>query len=85
MYLTKLEIEKKMDVEKFFKECLINMGYITFEIAKKLNEKGFNWDRITTYNTMTKVRNNHLEPTISQVLKWLREKHLLVIPTPFLF
>lgn len=30
-----------MDVEKFFKECLVNMGYITFEIAKKLKEKGY--------------------------------------------
>lgn len=43
----------------------------------KIKDKGFDWDRITTYNTRTKVRNNHIEPTISQVLKWLREEHHL--------
>lgn len=48
--------------------------FVTFEIAKKLKEKGFEWVKITTYNPKTKVRNNHLEPTISQVLKWLRKE-----------
>lgn len=48
--------------------------FVNFEIAKKLKEKGFEWVKITTYNPKTKVRNNHLEPTISQVLKWLREE-----------
>lgn len=49
------------------------MDFVDFNLAKKLKEKGFHWDRITTYNPRTNVRNNHLEPTISQVLKWLRE------------
>ena len=47
---------------------------VNFEMAKKLKEKGFEWVKITTYNPKTKVRNNHLEPTISQVLKWLRDE-----------
>ena len=53
--------------------------FVTFEIAKKLKEKGFEWVKITTYNPKTKVRNNHHEPTISQVLKWLRDKFFLHI------
>lgn len=54
---------------------------VNFEIAKRLKEKGFDWVKITTYNPKTKVRNNHLEPTISQVLKWLRDKFFLHIST----
>ena len=53
--------------------------FVSFEIATKLKEKGFEWVKITTYNPKTKVRNNHLEPTISQVLKWLREEKKLHI------
>ena len=53
--------------------------FVTFEIAKKLKEKGFEWGKITTYNPKTKVRNNHLEPTISQVLKWLRKENKISI------
>lgn len=47
--------------------------FVPFKLAQKLKEKGFEWVKITTYNPKTKVRNNHLEPTISQVLKWLRD------------
>lgn len=58
--------------------------FVTYEIAVKLKEKGFYWDKITTYNPRIKVRNNHLEPTISQALKWLREeKNLFVEPSLF--
>ena len=53
--------------------------FVSFEIATKLKEKGFEWVKITTYNPKTKVRNNHLEPTISQVLKWLRDEKKLHI------
>lgn len=53
--------------------------FIGYDLAVKLKEKGFEWDRITTYNPRTKVRNNHLEPTISQVLKWLREEKKIYI------
>lgn len=48
--------------------------FVNFRLAQKLKEKGFEWVKITTYNPKTKVRNNHLEPTISQVLKWLRDE-----------
>ena len=53
--------------------------FVNFKLAQKLKEKGFEWVKITTYNPKTKVRNNHLEPTISQVLKWLREEKLILI------
>lgn len=49
--------------------------FVNFRLAQKLKEKGFEWVKITTYNPKTKVRNNHLEPTISQVLKWLRDEN----------
>ena len=48
--------------------------FVNFKLAQRLKEKGFEWVKITTYNPKTKVRNNHLEPTISQVLKWLRDE-----------
>lgn len=57
----------------------MNEDFVTYEIAKKLKEKGFDWEKIATYNPRTKVRNNHLEPTISQALKWLREEKKLHI------
>lgn len=51
--------------------------FVPYELVVKLREKGFDWCKITTYNPKTKVRNNHIEPTISQVLKWLREEKRL--------
>ena len=56
----------------------MNEDFVSYEIAKKLKEKGFEWCRVTTYNPKTKVRNNHIEPTISQVLKWLREREIRI-------
>lgn len=53
--------------------------FVPFKLAQKLKEKGFEWVKITTYNPKTKVRNNHLEPTILQVLKWLREEKKLYV------
>lgn len=53
--------------------------FVNLNISKKLKEKGFEWIKIATYNPKTKVRNNHLEPTISQVLKWLREEKKLYV------
>lgn len=55
-----------------------NEDFVSYEIAKKLKEKGFKWDNIATYNSRTKVRNNHTEPIISQVLKWLREREIRI-------
>ena len=53
--------------------------FVPLKLAQKLKEKGFEWVKITTYNPKTKVRNNHLEPTISQVLKWLRDEKKLYV------
>ena len=61
------------------------MEIVSFEIAKKLKEKGFNEDCYTVYNTATMrierslttwkdYKGVILAPTISQVLKWLREE-----------
>lgn len=75
-----------MDVEKFFKECLINMGYVTFEIAKKLKEKGYPFNTSHHYDKDGNIivalcdydeRCEYPMPEIHQVLKWLREEHHL--------
>lgn len=98
----------------------MNIEFVSFEIAKKLKEKGFREKCLAYYDVLDNVgllyntqytddispcqytdllfSHNSGEgrqiddseycvdaPTISQVLKWLREKHLLVIPTPSYF
>ncbi len=81
------------------------MEFVTFDIAKKLKEKGFMKeclcyyiDKDLVYNKESPIANNQLwfshnkfdniwhrdnvdAPTISQVLKWLREekKHHIII------
>lgn len=56
--------------------------FVTFEIAKKLNEKGFDWSCSRYYSVDNKkLKKNEYwayeerisAPTISQALKWLRE------------
>lgn len=48
---------------------------VTFEIAKKLKEKGFPIKTKTEGKFgLTKVKEVEILPTISQVLKWLREE-----------
>ena len=60
--------------------------FVTFDIAKKLNEKGFNWICSHYYRTNDKklfmifpsedwsyIEERISAPTISQALKWLRE------------
>ena len=69
--------------------------FVTFEIAKKLKEKGFNYPCIAHYDINKKLRVVIREPifwhsdvlsyidapTISQVLKWLRvEKNIICLP-----
>lgn len=77
------------------------MEFITFEIAKKLKEKGFNMPCMDAFNEFgCRYRNGWCEyldkrddefitskdlnekdclsPTISQVLRWLREKKIYV-------
>jgi hypothetical protein len=57
--------------------------FVTYEIAVKLKEKGFNLDTDFCYNQegcIVRV-GSCLAPTISQVLKWLREvKGIDVLP-----
>lgn len=61
--------------------------FVTFEIAKKLKEKGFNWICSRYYRTKSKdlfmvfpcedwsdIKEIINAPTTSQVLKWLREE-----------
>lgn len=84
-------------------------NFVTFEIAKKLKEKGFREECLChyigedlVYNIESPIANNQLwfchnkfdniwhrdyvdAPTISQVLKWLREQEISVEPlsTPY--
>ena len=55
--------------------------YVSFELAKKLKEKGFDWETRELYekNILCCRYENYPKPTISQVLKWLREKKIYVL------
>lgn len=65
--------------------------FITFEIAKKLKEKGFNWKVNAYYGKhdnlfvihpamdMNDSYYGHSAPTIDQVLKWLRNEKKIFI------
>lgn len=68
--------------------------YVSFEIAKLLKEKGFNWDCITYYidskpnnvqYSMLFENNTTWEerccscPTLQMAMKWLREVHNLSV------
>lgn len=69
--------------------------FVPFEIANKLKEKGFNWTCSHYYRTKSKdlfmifpsedwsnIEERVNAPTISQVLKWLREeKKISIEPT----
>ena len=60
-------------------------GFVTFEIAKKLKEKGFDWETSNVFerNIIACRYEDYPKPTISQVLKWLREEKKLHISTGF--
>ena len=66
--------------------------FVSFEIAKKLKEKGVNWTCSHYYRTKSKdlfmifpredwsnIEERKNAPTLSQVLKWLREEKKLFI------
>ena len=54
---------------------MIMEDFVTLEITKKLKEKGFPIKTKTEGKFgLTKVKEADILPTISQVLKWLREK-----------
>lgn len=70
------------------------MDFVSFEIAKKLKEKGFNNEchayyepikhclnisRVFKTNTLAENYNCITAPTISQVLKWLREEKKIYV------
>lgn len=59
----------------------MNEDFVAFETAKKLKEKGFDWETSNVYerNTLACRYEDYPKPTIPQVLKWLREKHIDVI------
>lgn len=50
--------------------------FIPFELAVKLKEKGFDWETREVYerNILACRYEEYPKPTISQVLKWLREE-----------
>ena len=58
--------------------------FVSFELAKKLQEKGFRYDKENRLDRLFMVEGiNH--PTIYQVLKWLRDdKQLHVIVATFI-
>jgi hypothetical protein len=59
------------------------MEFVPFEIAKKLKEKGFDWETSNIYerNTIACRYEDYPKPIISQVLKWLREEKKIHIST----
>lgn len=63
------------------------MDFVTFEIAKKLNEKGFDYETQYKYerNILAQRYEDISKPTISQVLKWLRSKKLIIVVNPEYF
>lgn len=73
---------------------MIKEAYVSFEIAKLLKEKGFNWDCITYYvdsepnkveysmlfeNNTTWEERCYSAPTYQMAMAWLREVHNLQI------
>lgn len=54
--------------------------FVSIKIAKKLKEKGFDWETSNVYerNTIACRYEDYPKPTISQVLKWLRDKKNIV-------
>lgn len=51
------------------------MDFISAELTEKLKEKGFHTHiQYSYYNQIARIRTISIYPTISQVLKWLREE-----------
>lgn len=78
---------------------MINEDYVSFETAKLLKEKGFDWecffcwDNVTETNRISSlmvcsnkelVEHYYAMPTLQMAMKWLREVHKLgVFPTTY--
>ena len=52
--------------------------FVTFEISKKLKGKGFKYNKMNLLDRIC-MENQINHPTISQVLKWLREEKKIYI------
>ena len=78
---------------------MITEHYVSFETAKLLKEKGFDWECLGTYSTGDKELSISSEcpysndlnddmfiaaPTLQMAQKWLREVHNLVIQIEFI-
>lgn len=76
------------------------MEFVSFEIAKKLKDLGFDESSLFFYREddedkcvhcvdinkpLTHYNGAIIAPTISQVLKWLRDNKILIIPVPSYF
>ena len=77
---------------------MINEDYVSFEVAKLLKEKGFDWDCITYYvdyepndvkysmlfeNNTTWEKRCCSAPTHQMAMKWLREeKNIFIVIEP---
>lgn len=56
----------------------MNEDFVSFELAKKLKEKGFRYNKENRLDRIFMAEGiNH--PTISQVLKWLRDSNAIFI------
>lgn len=68
---------------------MITEDYVSFEIAKLLEEKGFNEYTVMVYNQNGSFMPNgaiedtyqsfYFAPTLQMAMKWLREKHNLAL------
>lgn len=67
--------------------------YVSFETAKLLKEKGFDYPTLRYYYDedgdllfsawrVDDGKNGFVAPTLQMAMKWLREKHILVLPEP---
>lgn len=85
MEFVTLEIAKKLKEKGFREECLCY--YIGEDLFYNIESPIANNQLWFSHNKYDNIwhRDNYDAPTISQVLGWLREKHLLVIPVPAYF
>lgn len=62
----------------------MNEAYVSFEVAKLLREKGFDWDTDKVYerNLMACRYEDYPMPTQQMACRWLREVHNIhIMPT----
>lgn len=64
----------------------MNEDFVTFEIAKKLEDKSFDWDASEMFerNIMACRYADFRKPSIYQALKWLREEKKMHVTVLFI-